>query len=217
MKKPFDISKRLSQAPNKETQDAITPDLAIELLKKGNQRFVNGLKVNRDFHNQITQTSSGQHPFAVVLGCIDSRVPAETVFDLGIGDVFIIRIAGNIVNGDILGSLEFACKVAGAKAIMVLGHTQCGAVKGACDNVQMGNLTGLLSKIKTAVNEVTDEQNRTSKNDSFVQKVAEINVHHVVASIPNQSEILAKMIADGNLKIIGGMYDVASGAVNFYD
>jgi len=148
----------------KETQQAITPAFALELLKKGNDRFVQNLKINRNLLQQASETSDGQHPFAVILSCIDSRTSAELIFDQGLGDIFSVRIAGNIVNEDILGSMEFGCKVAGAKIIVVLGHTKCGAVKGACDHVEMGHLTGLLSKITPAVNnEVDTKENRNAK------------------------------------------------------
>ena len=156
----------------KEMQTAITPLMALELLKDGNKRFVNNLKVNRNLLQQANETSDGQHPFAIILSCIDSRTSAELIFDQGLGDVFSVRIAGNIINEDILGSMEFGCKVAGSKIIVVLGHTKCGAVKGACDHVEMGNLTALLSKIRPAVDdEETVTQNRNSSNTEFVEKI----------------------------------------------
>lgn len=201
----------------KEIQDSITPAMALEILKAGNKRFTNNLKVNRNLLQQANETSDGQHPFAVILSCIDSRTSVELIFDQGLGDVFSVRIAGNIVNEDILGSMEFACKVAGAKIIVVLGHTKCGAVKGACDHVEMGNLTALLSKIRPAVDdETTVKENRNSSNSAFVEKVASINVKRTVKSIMERSPILKEMIADGSIGIVGGNYDVTSGEVEFY-
>ncbi len=203
---------------NKQLQDAITPKMAIEILKEGNKRFVNNLKANRNLLEQANETSDGQHPFAVILSCIDSRTSAELIFDQGLGDVFSVRIAGNIINEDILGSMEFACKVAGSKVIAVLGHTKCGAIKGACDHVEMGNLTALLSKIQPAVYDektVTDERN--SGNADFVEKVAAINVKKTVEAIMQRSPILKEMIANGELGIIGGMHNLNDGEVTFYD
>ena len=169
---------------NKEMQDAITPKMALTLLKEGNKRFINNLKINRNLLQQANETSDGQHPFAVVLSCIDSRTSAELIFDQGLGDIFSVRIAGNIINEDILGSMEFATKVAGSKIIMVLGHTKCGAIKGACDHVEMGNLTALLSKIRPAVDdEMTVKDNRNSGNAEFVEKVSVINVTRTIKSI----------------------------------
>lgn len=203
---------------SKETQSHLTPAQAIQILKDGNARFMQNLKANRNLLQQVNETSEGQYPFAVVLSCIDSRTSAELIFDQGLGDIFSIRIAGNILNDDILGSMEFACKVAGAKAIVVLGHTRCGAVKGACDHVEMGNLTTLLNKIQPAVMaEKTVSENRTSSNPVFVEKVAEINVHQTVANIRKQSAILDEMIRDGKIGLIGGMYDVENGRVEFYN
>ncbi len=201
----------------KEMQAAITPAMALELLKEGNKRFVNNLKVNRNLLQQANETSDGQHPFAVILSCIDSRTSAELIFDQGLGDVFSARIAGNIINEDILGSMEFACKVAGSKIIVVLGHTKCGAVKGACDHVEMGNLTALLSKIQPAVyDENTVKENRTSSNAEFVEKVATINVKRTVHGIMERSTILKEMIEKGEIGIIGGTHDITTGEVNFY-
>lgn len=201
----------------KEIQDSITPTMALDLLKNGNSRFVNNLKVNRNLLQQANETSDGQHPFAVILSCIDSRTSVELIFDQGLGDVFSARIAGNIVNEDILGSMEFACKVAGAKIIIVLGHTKCGAVKGACDHVEMGNLTALLSKIRPAVDdETTTKENRTSKNDTFVENVSTINVKRTVKAIMERSPILKEMILSGEIGIAGGTHDVTNGQVEFY-
>jgi carbonic anhydrase len=203
---------------NKELQEQITPLEALNILKEGNERFVKNLKVNRNLLQQVNETTHGQWPFAVVLSCIDSRTSAELIFDQGLGDIFSIRIAGNIVNNDILGSMEFGCKVAGAKIIVVLGHSKCGAIKGACDNVRLGNLTNLLSKIEPSIEaEKYTTQNRTSSNDEFVENVAEINVHTNLQLIPEQSEIIKKMIEEGEIAIVGAMYDVSTGKVEFYE
>jgi len=201
----------------KEMQAAITPNMALELLKEGNKRFVNNLKANRNLLQQANETSDGQHPFAVILSCIDSRTSAELIFDQGLGDVFSVRIAGNIVNEDILGSMEFACKLAGAKIIVVLGHSKCGAVKGACDHAEMGNLTALLSKIRPAVDDETETaENRSSKNGIFVENVAAINVKRTVKAIIERSTILSQMISNGEIGIIGGMHELSTGEVKFY-
>ena len=201
----------------KEMQTAITPSMAIELLKEGNKRFINNLKLNRNLLQQANETSDGQHPFAIILSCIDSRTSAELIFDQGLGDIFSVRIAGNIINEDILGSMEFACKVAGSKIIVVLGHTKCGAVKGACDHVEMGNLTALLTKIRPAVDdEKSTRENRNSSNEAFVENVATINVKRTVKSIMERSTILKAMIEKGQIGIIGGTHDISTGAVTFY-
>ena len=201
----------------KEMQAAITPSMALELLNEGNKRFVNNLKVNRNLLQQANETSDGQHPFAVILSCIDSRTSAELIFDQGLGDIFSVRIAGNIINEDILGSMEFGCKVAGAKMIVVLGHTKCGAIKGACDHVKMGNLTTLLSKIRPAVEEETlTKENRNSNNAVFVENVANINVKRAVRSIIERSPILKEMIESGQIGVIGGTHDITTGLVTFY-
>jgi len=201
-----------------EMQTAITPAMALELLKDGNKRFINNLKVNRNLLEQANETSDGQHTFAVILSCIDSRTSVELIFDQGLGDVFSIRIAGNIINEDILGSMEFGCKVAGSKIIVVLGHTKCGAVKGACDHVEMGNLTALLSKLQPAVfDEKTETKNRCSSNDDFVEKVSTINVKRTVNAIMERSPILKEMIENGECGIIGANHNITTGEVNFYD
>lgn len=201
----------------KEMQAAITPAKALDLLIEGNKRFVNNLKINRNLLQQANETSDGQHPFAVILSCIDSRTSAELIFDQGLGDVFSIRIAGNIINEDILGSMEFGCKVAGAKMIVVLGHTKCGAVKGACDHVEMGNLTALLSKIRPAVDEETSTRaNRTANNSEFVEKVGIINVKRTVIAIMERSPILRDMVQNQQIGIVGGRHDIASGVVEFF-
>ena len=207
------------KAHTKETQAAMTPESSLQALKDGNQRFINATQVVRDLNAQVNATSTGQYPFATVLHCIDSRVSAEHVFDQGIGDLFSIRIAGNFVNEDILGSMEFACKLAGTKVLVVLGHTACGAVKGACDHARMGNLTALINKIEPAVDAVelpSDESMRNSSNINFVNTVAAKNVEMTLSDIRNKSEILNEMEASGDLIIIGGMYDIANGKVTFY-
>ncbi len=201
-----------------EMQAAITPAMALDLLTEGNKRFINNIKVNRNLLQQANETSDGQHPFAVILSCIDSRTSAELIFDQGLGDVFSVRIAGNIINEDILGSMEFGCKVAGSKIIVVLGHTKCGAVKGACDHVEMGNLTALLSKLQPAVyDEKTVIENRTSSNEEFVEKVSTINVKRTVHAIMERSPILKEMIEKGECGIIGGNHNITTGEVSFYD
>ncbi len=202
----------------KEIQNAITPNMALDLLKEGNRRFVNNLKINRNLLQQANDTSDGQHPFAVILSCIDSRTSAELIFDQGLGDVFSVRIAGNIVNDDILGSMEFGCKVAGAKIIVVLGHTKCGAVKGACDNVSLGNLTGLIAKIKSAIDqEVETKEKRNSSNSTFVENVAELNVSLSVKNILLKSAIISEMVKNEEITIVGGVHDIRTGEVKFFE
>ncbi|MGK2863267.1 MAG: carbonic anhydrase family protein [Chitinophagaceae bacterium] len=202
----------------KEMQDAITPEMALDLLTEGNKRFINNLKVNRNHLQQANETSDGQHPFAVILSCIDSRTSAELIFDQGLGDIFSVRIAGNIINEDILGSMEFGCKIAGAKIIVVLGHTKCGAVKGACGHVEMGNLTALLSKIQPAVydEKTTTTKNRHSENEEFVENVATINVKRTVTAIRERSPILKELIETGKIGIVGGKHNITTGKVSFY-
>jgi carbonic anhydrase len=203
---------------SKETQSHLTPDLAIQILKDGNERFVKNLKTNRNLLQQVNETSSGQFPFATILSCIDSRTSAELVFDQGLGDIFSIRIAGNILNEDILGSMEFATKVSGSKVIVVLGHTKCGAIVGACNHVEMGNLTTLLNKIQPAIyNEKTITTNRNGSNQDFVQKVTELNVNLTIDRIRRESPIIADLESAGQIKIIGGIYDVENGKVTFYE
>lgn len=202
----------------KDCQQAVTPRQVLERFKQGNQRFANGHGTHRNYLQQVRATAAGQYPLASVVSCIDSRAPAETVFDQGIGDLFNARVAGNIINDDILGSLEFASKVAGSKLIIVLGHTSCGAVKGACDNVHLGHLTGLLAKIQPAVAGVpVDGSDRSSKNYGFVQQVADLNVRLAVQQIREQSPILKEMEDKGELLIVGAMYDVKSGKVSWFD
>ena len=203
---------------NKEMQQAITPSMAINLLVQGNKRFMENLKINRNLLQQANETSDGQHPFAVILSCIDSRTSAELIFDQGLGDIFSVRIAGNIINEDILGSMEFACNVAGSKIIIVLGHTKCGAIKGACDHVEMGNLTALLSKIRPAVDDETSvTQNRNSGNPDFVESVSVINVKRTVKAIKERSPILNEMLKTGQIGIAGGMHDISTGMVTFFN
>lgn len=190
----------------------------MQFLQEGNKRFVNNLKAHRDLLEQANATIDGQWPFAIILSCIDSRTSAELIFDQGLGDIFSVRIAGNIVNTDILGSMEFACKVAGSKLIVVLGHSKCGAVKGACDHVEMGNLTELLSKIQPAVyQENTTKQNRNSSNSPFVESVAEINVKRSVKNIIERSNILERMIENREIGIVGAMHNIETGKVTFYN
>ena len=191
--------------------------MALDLLKEGNKRFVSNLKVNRNLLQQANETSDGQHPFAVILSCIDSRTSAELIFDQGLGDVFSVRIAGNVVNEDILGSMEFGCKIAGAKIIVVLGHTKCGAVKGACDKVELGNLTRLIEKIIPAVESETDTvANRNSSNEIFVDNVTKLNVSLSVKLIISKSPIIAEMVNNGEIKIVGGIHNITTGEVKFF-
>ncbi|MBE9576779.1 carbonic anhydrase family protein [Flavobacterium proteolyticum] len=206
------------KAHNKETQAQMTPRKALQFLQEGNDRFINNLKAHRDLLEQVNETRDGQWPFATILSCIDSRTSAELIFDQGLGDIFSVRIAGNIVNTDILGSMEFACKVAGSKLIVVLGHSKCGAVKGACDHVKLGNLTELLSKIQPAVyEESTISENRSSSNSDFVENVSEINVKRNVKNIIERSFVLEQMVENGEIGIVGAMHDIETGLVTFYD
>lgn len=202
----------------KETQNNLTPELAIQILKDGNDRFIKNLKANRNLLQQVNETSEGQHPFATILSCIDSRTSAELIFDQGLGDIFSIRIAGNILNEDILGSMEFATKVVGTKVIVVLGHTKCGAIVGACNHVEMGNLTTLLNKIQPAIfNEKQTTENRTGSNVTFVNNVTELNVRLTIDRIRRESPIIAELENSGSIKIIGGMYNVENGQVKFFE
>ena len=207
----------MSTTQTPESQSATTPSQAIEMLKQGNVRFTSGSTTSRDYQSQVSQTAGGQYPLAAVVSCIDSRIPTEIVFDQGIGDIFNARIAGNFVNEDILGSLEFACKVAGAKAIVVMGHTSCGAIKGACDKAELGNLTQMLEKIMPAVDAVHTPEgtDRSSANAKFVDAVAAKNVKLTLAKIRENSPVLKEMIEANEIEIIGAMYDVASGKVSF--
>lgn len=199
---------------NKDSQPSISPQSAIDELRAGNQRFLNHSTLERDWANDISKTTGGQHPFAIVIGCIDSRVPVETIFDQGIGDIFTARVAGNIVNEDLLGSLEFACKLAGAKAIVVLGHTSCGAIKGAIDGVRLGHLTTLLNRIEPIIDKVSAAMDRD--DPGFADAVAEANIVNTVDVIRDNSEILVRMESSGDISIVGAMYNVATGEVCFY-
>ncbi|HRN91759.1 MAG TPA: carbonic anhydrase family protein [Ferruginibacter sp.] len=199
----------------KEQRDALTPDEIIQAFKDGNERFIKNELTTRDHSAQIRKSASGQFPKAVILSCLDSRVPVEDVFDRGIGDIFVGRVAGNFVNVDLLGSMEFGCKVAGAKVILVLGHEHCGAVKSAIDDVKLGNITAMLSKIRPAVEKVSYEGDRTSGNPEFVHKVCESNVKHTIEQIRQNSPILKEMEDLGQIKIVGAVYDMDSGKVTF--
>lgn len=202
----------------KESQDSLSPADALTILKDGNTRFCSNLKANRDLLQQVNATREGQWPFAAILSCIDSRTSAELIFDQGLGDVFSIRIAGNFVNDDILGSLEFACAVAGAKLVVVLGHSECGAIKGACDHVELGHLTQLLAKIAPSVSAVCDREQpseRGSGNPALVQSVAEENVKRAVSEISNRSVVLRDLMDTGAVGIVGGMHNISSGVVTF--
>lgn len=206
------------KAHDKLSQSNLTPELALELLREGNKRFVNNLRINRNLLQQVNQTKEGQWPFAAIVSCMDSRTSAELVFDQGLGDVFSIRLAGAVISDNVLGSLEYACKVAGSKFIVVLGHTHCGAIKGACDDVTMGNLTGLLNKIRPAVlQEKTVREDRTSHNHEFVHAVTNLHTERSVQQIIEQSAILQEMVEKGEIGIIGAMYDVETGNVTFHE
>lgn len=196
--------------------DAFSPSDALQLLKEGNFRFINNMRLHRDLLEEMTHTAAGQRPFAAVLSCMDSRTSGELVFDQGFGDIFSIRNAGNVVTDNVLGSLEFAAVVAGVKLILVMGHTNCGAVKGACDRVELGHLTGVLADILPAVElETTETIERSSKNSSFVQKVALLNTQHSMQQIVSRSPLIADLAETGKLSIVGALYDVATGKVNF--
>jgi carbonic anhydrase len=212
------VASTVSSARTKELQAAMTPQQALAELRAGNARFVSGRPLVRDAAAEIKATASGQYPFAVVLSCIDSRQPIELVLDQGIGDIFSARVAGNVLSDDVLGSMEFACKVAGAKLIAVIGHSNCGAVKGAIDDVQLGSLTGLLARIKPAIYRVPANGGaRNSKDDAFVAQVAEANVRLVMEEIRGRSPILRGMLDQGQIGLVGGMYDLSTGEVHFYD
>ena len=201
----------------KEMRDSLTPLQALELLKEGNKRFMNNLKVNRNLLQQVNETAAGQYPFAFILSCIDSRTSAELIFDQGLGDIFSCRIAGNILNDDILGSMEFACKIAGTKVIIVLGHTRCGAIKGACEGVKMGHLTGLLEKIQSVAANEQHAANNSSGDSQFVDYVAKLNIKHVMNEIPKRSSIISDMLQTGDIVIAGGLYEVETGHVQFFE
>ena len=197
----------------KEIQDNLTPKCAHNILVEGNKRFAENLKAQRNLQDQVFETSKGQYPFAVILSCIDSRVPAELVFDQGIGDIFSVRVAGNIVNEDILGSMEYACKVAGSKIVIVMGHTKCGAVTSACKGVELGNITSLLSKIKPAVISIRKGENEMTDNQ--IEEVSKVNVQFSIERIRKESSILAEMEQNGEIEIVGATYDVSTGEVQF--
>lgn len=200
------------------TQSNLTPESALEMLREGNGRFVGNLRADRNLLQQVNETRAGQWPFAAIVSCMDSRTSAELIFDQGLGDIFSIRLAGAVISDNVLGSLEYACKIAGSKVIVVLGHTHCGAIKGACDHVEMGNLTGLLGKIRPAIfQEKTVKENRTSSNQEFVEAVTNIHTERSVQAIVEQSVILAEMIEKGEVVIIGAMYDVETGTVTFLE
>ena len=194
----------------KEIQDSISPNRAVEMLKEGNQRFLDKNELDRDLHLQVSQTNSGQFPYAVVLSCIDSRVPVELVLDQGVGDIFSARVAGNIINEDILGSIEYACGVAGSKAILVLGHTKCGAVTAACKDVELGNITALLSKVKPAIANI-----KLRDGEVEVEEVTKANVHQSIKEIREKSSILADLETEGKIKIVGAVYHVEDGRVSY--
>ena len=201
----------------KATQDILTPELALTILKEGNERFVNNIKFHRNLLEQVNETSAGQFPFAAILSCIDSRTSAELIFDQGLGDILSIRIAGNILNEDILGSMELACKIAGSKLIVVLGHTKCGAIQGACNNIELGNITALLNKVKPAIEiETETKANRNGDNISFVENVTIKNIFLTVQNIKKQSSVLSEMEQAHEIKIIGGLYNLDTGRVTFY-
>ena len=210
--KPYTTGATLTKA----VQASITPDQALDILKTGNTRFVAGKPLARNLKARVQTTALGQFPFASVVGCIDSRAAPEIVFDQSIGDLFVARVAGNTVNEDILGSLEYAAKVAGSRVIVVLGHTSCGAIKGACDDVKLGNLTTLLAKFKPAVAAATTTGERTSHNHAFVDEVTELNVKQVVQKIRADSPILKGLEDEGRIRIVGALYDTSSGKVRWY-
>ena len=215
---PVSAGAAVSPVQTRASQAAMTPQQALAELKAGNARFVAGNPLHRDFPAQVRATAAGQYPFAVVLSCLDSRQPTEIVLDQGVGDIFSARVAGNVLNDDILGSMEFACKVSGAKLIAVIGHSNCGAIKGAIDDVQLGDLTGLLTKIKPAIDAVpADVQPRTTKNYEFVNDVSKENVKLVMKEIRERSPILREMLDKGEIELVGGMYDLKNGKVEFFD
>lgn len=212
----FQADEARADALSKEMRAKLTPDQIVETMKKGNKRFRSGERKDRNYLREQKASASGQYPAAVLLTCIDSRAPAEVIMDLGIGDIFNCRIAGNVRNSDILGSMEFACKLAGAKVVMVMGHTACGAIKGAIDNAELGNLTGLLAKIKPAVEATTYNGERSAKNYAFVDAVARKNVEMTVTGIRQDSSVLGDLESKGAVKMVGGMYNLETGAVEFF-
>jgi carbonic anhydrase len=212
---PVQLAASLSGSLTQEQRDSMTPSQVIDELKKGNERFRTGKMASRDYLAEKRSSAAGQYPAAAILGCLDSRVPAEIVFDAGLGDTFVGRVAGNVVNDDMLGSIEFACAASGAKLVLVLGHTACGAVKGAIDDVVLGNLTALLARIKPAVAGTKFDGEKSSKNARYVDAVARTNVVLVLAEIRRRSPILEELEKKGSIKIVGAMYDLATGAVEF--
>jgi carbonic anhydrase len=212
-----DIVPLINEVLTQEQRDALSPQDVLELFKEGNQRFINNDLTARDHSEQVRKSAAGQFPKAVVLSCLDSRVPVEDVFDRGIGDIFVGRVAGNFVNEDLLGSMEFACKVAGSKLILVMGHEHCGAVKAAIDNVQLGNITAMLSKIRPAVDKTVFEGDRSSGNPEFVHKVCENNVINTMDQIRLNSPILKEKEDKGEIAIIGAVYDMDTGMVSFLE
>ena len=205
-----------ADALTKVQRDTMTPEQIIEVMKQGNERFRRGERKDRNYLREQSASAKGQYPAAVLLSCIDSRAPAEVIMDLGIGDIFNCRVAGNVANEDILGSMEFACKLAGAKVVLVMGHTACGAIKGAIDNAQLGNLTGLLAKIQPAVRATPYTGERSASNYSFVDAVARRNVELTLANIRKDSPVLAELAANGTIKMTGAMYNLETGAVEFF-
>ncbi|WP_322056421.1 carbonic anhydrase family protein [Paraburkholderia sp. J63] len=204
-----------ADALTKAQRERLTPEQIIELMKQGNARFQFGERKSRNYLREQRASAGGQFPAAVLLSCIDSRAPAEVIMDLGIGDIFNCRVAGNVENDDILGSMEFACKLSGAKVIVVMGHTACGAIKGAIANVELGNLTGLLDRIKPAVQATTYEGDRSASNYTFVNAVARKNVEMTIANIRQNSPVLAELETQGKIRIVGAMYNLGTGAVEF--
>jgi len=205
----------LTTTLTKAERDALTPAQVLDALKQGNQRFRTGAMAQRDYLTQQRATAAGQYPAAVILGCVDSRVPSEIIFDVGIGDTFNARIAGNVVNDDMLGSMEFACAASGAKLVVVLGHSACGAIKGAIDDVEMGNLTGLLARIKPAITKTEFSGEKSSKNPAYVDAVARTNVTLGIANVRQRSSILKNLEQKGSIQIVGAMYDLTTGSVGF--
>jgi len=202
----------------KEKLALLKPDEALETLKKGNERFINNLKIHRDLLEQVNQTSDSQYPFAFILSCMDSRTSSELIFDQGLGDLLNCRVAGNVLNKDILGSMEFAVQVIGVKVILVMGHSKCGAIKGACDDLQLGYLTRLFDRIKPSIEEeVTVMENRNSSNEEFVEKVARLHVLHVFRQVVRMSPIIEEAVKNNQVKLVAGMYDVETGKVDFYE
>lgn len=202
----------------RETQNGVSPDQALQYLKEGNERFMQNLKANRNLLQQVNETSTGQFPFAAILSCMDSRTSAELIFDQGLGDIFSIRVAGNVLNEDILGSMEYGCAVAGSKLVLVLGHTKCGAIAGACDHVELGNLTSLLHKVQPALDgETQTKENRNSSNPEFVKNVTELNVKLTLDRVRRESTLLADLENKGQIKLVGGVYCVDSGKVSFFE